>query len=45
MTQKCPTCASCEKRAGFLTVIRFYCKRYKRNTNAANSCIDWRAKL
>lgn len=40
---KCATCGRCQKRVGFLG-IKWYCKRYKRNTNAASSCIDWVAK-
>lgn len=40
---KCSTCGHCNKRVGFL-IVRFYCKRYKRNMNGAAHCIDWRPR-
>jgi len=39
----CSTCTHCIQKIAYLGV-RWYCRRYKRNVNQIDHCIDWRAK-
>ena len=38
----CSTCNHCQRKLTFLG-FRLYCRRYKRNMQALDRCIDWRA--